>query len=125
MSDPFSPQIGYAYRVRRVVRVIDGDTFILDIDLGFRTYMEQYFRLQGVDTPELNSRDLAERERAKLATAFTINWLAVHCLRPDHDMVARTYKGDSFNRWIADVSCLRCQVSLGPDLVREGHATLS
>lgn len=42
-----------------VVRVVDGDTLILDIDLGFNViFKNQSVRLTGVDAPENRSKDL-------------------------------------------------------------------
>lgn len=51
-----------------VNRVIDGDTIDLDVDLGFNIiYHKQRFRLHGIDTPEIRTRDLDEKERGILA----------------------------------------------------------
>jgi len=36
----------------RVLRVIDGDTFLLDVDLGFHVHITEKIRLLGVNTPE-------------------------------------------------------------------------
>ena len=32
-------------------RVLDGDTFVAQVDLGYRTWITQKFRLRGIDTP--------------------------------------------------------------------------
>ena len=41
----------YEYRCQ-VLRVVDGDTIDIDIDLGFGVWMrKQRVRLKGVDTP--------------------------------------------------------------------------
>lgn len=51
-----------------IVRVVDGDTVVVDIDLGFHTWLrEQFVRLYGIDTPELRSRDADERVVARMA----------------------------------------------------------
>jgi micrococcal nuclease len=40
-----------------IVRVVDGDTVDVDIDLGFDTWRRgERIRLYGVDTPECRSR---------------------------------------------------------------------
>ena len=45
----------YEYKAT-VKRVIDGDSLVLDIDLGFYMFMnETKIRLYGLDTPEMNS----------------------------------------------------------------------
>lgn len=50
-----------------VVKVVDGDTIDCNIDLGFHTWVCKRVRLLGIDTPELNSTDQAQREAAKEA----------------------------------------------------------
>lgn len=54
----------YTYRAR-VLRVIDGDTFHAEIDLGFDTFQRHTVRLHGLDTPELPS---PEGKAAKIRT---------------------------------------------------------
>ena len=45
----------YTYGVR-YKRVIDGDTFVCDIDLGFDIWLtDRHCRLLGIDTPEKNT----------------------------------------------------------------------
>jgi endonuclease YncB( thermonuclease family) len=57
----------FCYRAK-VVRVVDGDTIILDIDLGFDVVLRnQIVRLYKVDTPECRTRDLKEKAAGKLA----------------------------------------------------------
>ena len=51
----------YEYRVD-IVRVVDGDTVDVDIDLGFGVWLKkQRVRLYGIDTPESRTRDLNEK----------------------------------------------------------------
>ena len=53
-----------------VVRIVDGDTIRLDIDLGFDIVLKnQSVRLYKVDTPECRTRDLEEKERGLAAKA--------------------------------------------------------
>ena len=59
----------YEYKCR-VIKVVDGDTIDVDIDLGFNiTLSNQRIRLQGVDTPESRTRDLEEKAKGLLAKA--------------------------------------------------------
>lgn len=45
-----------------MLRVVDGDTVDVDIDLGFGVWMrKQRIRLYGIDTPESRTRDLEEK----------------------------------------------------------------
>ncbi len=52
-------------------RVVDGDTVIGTVDLGFNTYVKQTFRLANINTPELNSSDPILKEQANKAKAYT------------------------------------------------------
>ena len=54
-----------------IVRVVDGDTVDVNIDLGFGVWMrKQRIRLYGVDTPESRTRDLVEKKYGLAAKAF-------------------------------------------------------
>ena len=44
----------YIYKAE-LIRVIDGDTVELIIDLGFDTSRHERFRLYGIDAPEVNT----------------------------------------------------------------------
>lgn len=54
----------YTYR-GEIVRVIDGDTVVADIDLGFNVWLrDEHLRLVGIDAPERGSRDAEAATRA-------------------------------------------------------------
>lgn len=59
----------YTYNAT-VLRVLDGDTVQLNIDLGFRMYFKANCRLNGLNTKELNSKDEADRELANKAKQY-------------------------------------------------------
>ena len=60
----------YDYRCK-IVRVIDGDSIIIDIDLGFSHWIHgESIRLYGVDTPECRTRDAEEKAAGLLAKEF-------------------------------------------------------
>lgn len=67
----------YEYKAT-VKRIIDGDTLVLDIDLGFYMFMnETKIRLYGLDTPEMNSEDPLLRLQAIMATRYLFDNLQV------------------------------------------------
>ena len=52
----------YEYRCK-IVKIIDGDTVDVDIDLGFGVWLhKERIRLYGIDTPESRTRDLEEKK---------------------------------------------------------------
>lgn len=52
----------YEYRVK-VLKIVDGDTVDVDIDLGFGIVLkDERVRLMGIDTPESRTRDKVEKQ---------------------------------------------------------------
>lgn len=83
----------YDYAVTEVIRVVDGDTVDLRVDLGFHMTTALRFRILDVDTPERSEPGWAD------ATAITRSWLGAD----ERTLRARTAKADSFGRWLAEV----------------------
>ena len=51
----------HEYRCK-ILRVVDGDTVDVDIDLGFGIWIhKERVRVMGIDTPESRTRDLVEK----------------------------------------------------------------
>lgn len=99
----------YHYKAT-VVRVIDGDTLEVDIDLGFNTTLKkEKLRLLGIDTPELRSKNLSERVHAQEAKQFVERYCppgSLIYLRTEKD------KKGKYGRYLAHVT-----LSTGLDLV--------
>ena len=65
----------YEYRCE-VVRIIDGDTIRVEVDLGFGIWSRnETVRLYGIDTPESRTRDLEEKKYGLAAKQFLTNML--------------------------------------------------
>lgn len=59
----------HVYRAK-VLRIVDGDTIDVDLDLGFTVWMrKQRIRLAGMDTPESRTRNKEEKKRGLLSKA--------------------------------------------------------
>jgi endonuclease YncB( thermonuclease family) len=99
----------YEYRVKEVVRVVDGDTVDLILDLGFGLFKKERVRIAGVDTPEKRTRNLKEKQLGCDATDFVEKWFAV-----DGEIVVRTEKDGKYGRllgWIhRDNACLNHEI---------------
>ena len=66
----------------KLVRVIDGDTDDIDIDLGFGVWLrKQRIRMCGIDTPESRTRDLEEKKYGLAAKEFLEKWTGAGELR--------------------------------------------
>lgn len=82
-----------------ITNVVDGDTFDLDIDLGFHVHINERIRLLGVDCPEKNLRNGEEEKRAGLIVA---DWAKKNL--SGEKVAITSYKGtDSFGRWLVDM----------------------
>lgn len=100
-----------------VVRVIDGDTVDLDIDLGMRVHVFERVRLDGVDTPEKNSKVAAERTAALAASAFLGELLK------NPSVIIRTKKDsqEKYGRYLATVINVDGK-NCNEELIKAGHA---
>ena len=77
----------YEYRCT-VVKIIDGDTVDVDIDLGFGVWMKkQRIRMYGIDTPESRTRDLEEKKYGLAAKAYLTGMLD-----DEAGIILKTYK---------------------------------
>lgn len=63
----------YTYKAL-LVKVVDGDTIDLRIDLGFDIWIQERVRLLGVDTPEVYGSNASEA--GKVSSAFVAEWFA-------------------------------------------------
>jgi micrococcal nuclease len=66
----------YTYKAK-VARVIDGDTVVLEIDLGFNIFHVMSCRLLGVNAPELNAKDEVIKVEANACKNFLMSLLPV------------------------------------------------
>lgn len=68
----------YTYYVKEVIRIVDGDTVDVSIDLGFDIYTVQRVRLLGIDCEESRTRDTVEKQYGKLAKKKLRHWCSKH-----------------------------------------------
>ena len=79
----------YTYRCN-VIKIIDGDTVDVDIDLGFGVWLKkQRIRMYGIDTPESRTRDLEEKKYGLAAKEFLTGMLD-----DDAGILLKTYKDE-------------------------------
>lgn len=65
------------YRAK-VIRVIDGDTIDLMVDLGFNIHHKIKVKLYGVNAPKSDTKDLEEKALGIKAKEFTKDWFTNH-----------------------------------------------
>lgn len=82
-----------------ILNVVDGDTFDLDIDLGFDVHVYERVRLLDIDCPEKNARKGEEEKRAGL---YVTAWAKKELL--GREVRIKSWKGtDSFGRYLVDL----------------------
>ena len=84
----------YEYKVASVVRVVDGDTVDVILDLGFGLSKKERVRVAGVDTPEKRTRNAKEKMLGYDATEFAEAWFE------GGDIVVRTEKDGKYGRML-------------------------
>lgn len=90
----------YNYKCK-VLRVIDGDTVEVDVDLGFSTWKKVTLRLDFIDAPEIRTKDLEEKAKGIEATEFLANLLLDN--NPDAVIYIQSNSVDDFGRSIAKI----------------------
>ena len=108
----------------KILRVVDGDTVDVDIDLGFGLISnKKRIRLLGIDTPESRTRDKVEKYYGKLASAF----LKSH-LEKGKKYKLVTSKPDKYGRILGEfyikskVKHEVPEINMNQLLVKENHA---
>ena len=110
----------YEYKVN-ILKIVDGDTVDVDIDLGFGMWIkDERVRMMGIDTPESRTRDkvekkfgLASKERLKSLLGKTAT-LKTQVNKKGEDMKGK------FGRILGDFVV---DGKMATDiLVKEGHA---
>ena len=90
----------YEYKAM-ITRVVDGDTFDMDIDLGFNIHIHERVRLLDVDTPEKfgKEKDLGLEVKCYAINNFLNKEVIIKSEKAD--TAAET---DSFGRWLVRVT---------------------
>lgn len=78
-------------------RVIDGDTIVCDIDLGFYVWTRQIIRLKDVDTFELRGVSEEEKAKARKEKEF-LQAIAEH-----EELKISVHGKGKYGRWIAEI----------------------
>tara|TARA_B100000287_G_scaffold320151_1_gene304011 strand:- start:109 stop:534 length:426 start_codon:yes stop_codon:yes gene_type:complete len=111
-------QTDFSYRVKRVIKVIDGDTIDVILDMGFDILYKQRVRLFGIDTPESRTRDLVEKKYGLMSKKYLQD-----ALKKAKKILIKTHKGEEtgkFGRILGDVWCDGKSVNMA--MCKAGHA---
>ncbi|HNE11673.1 MAG TPA: thermonuclease family protein, partial [Leptospiraceae bacterium] len=86
-------------------RVIDGDTLLVTIDLGFSISIKQRLRLRGLDAPEISTspqNPLTSSKKGLASKRFIES-----CLKDCKFLIIKTHGKDKYDRYLVDVFYLK------------------
>lgn len=110
----------YIYRIKSVLKVVDGDTIDADIDLGFDISLTKRIRLAGVDTPESRTTDTKEK-----ALGLEVKEWLKERLKFAKDIIIKTELPDStekYGRIIGHLYINGEETSINNQMINEGYA---
>ena len=104
----------------KLLRVVDGDTADVMIDLGFDTWVRARLRFKGVDTWEKRTRNLEEKAKGIAASKFTQEYMEMN----DGKFVIQSYGKGKYGRILAEIfiDVDGEETSLNKLLIENGHA---
>ena len=121
---PPSRKSCYNFRVTKIVKVLDGDTIDVLIDLGFDLFKKERVRIAGVDTPEKRTRDLEEKALGMDATEWLKDKLE-STIDGDDELTIRTELvggGCKYGRLLGWLYIGDSDLSLNEQMITEGYA---
>lgn len=110
----------YTYYVREVLKVVDGDTIDIVIDLGFDIMFKSRVRVAGIDAPESRTRDEAEKVLGLEAKEFLKNRI-----ESAKSVVIKTEKLNStgkYGRVLGWIYLDDEEISVNQEMIDKGYA---
>ena len=84
-----------------ITNVVDGDTFDMDIDLGFNIHIHERVRLLDIDTPEKFGK---EKDLGLTVKQYAINHFLNKEVVINSEKADEAANTDSFGRWLVRVN---------------------
>jgi len=109
----------YEYKCK-ILKIVDGDTIDVDIDLGFGTWMhEERVRLLGIDAPESRTRNKEEKKFGLLSKQYLKTYVPV-----GSSAVLRTHrdKTGKFGRILGEI--VWGSSTINQKMIDEGYAVV-
>ena len=105
----------YEYAIKEVVRVVDGDTIDIIIDLGFSLAKKERVRLAGIDAPESRTTDLEEKKMGLESKEFLTRRLN-DCV----NLRVKTEKDGKYGRMLGWIYC--GETNINKEMIYRGYA---
>ena len=105
----------YEYAIKEVVKVVDGDTVDIIIDLGFSLSKKERVRLAGIDAPESRTTDLEEKKMGLESKEFLARRLN-DCV----NLKVTTEKDGKYGRMLGWIYC--GETNINEEMIYRGYA---
>lgn len=107
----------YQYKIKKINRIIDGDTVDLDIDLGFGVTLTHRVRLKDVNAAETRTLNAEEKTRGLAAK----EWLTKELSR-EGEWIIETTKEDKYGRILGTLYLIGDAVTINERMLNDGIA---
>ena len=107
----------YQYKIKKINRIIDGDTVDLEMDLGFGITLSHRVRLKDIDAAETRTKDLKEKAEGLMAK----EWLEKE-LSKSGEWIIETTKDDKYGRILGTLYLVGEPVTVNERMVNDGIA---
>lgn len=110
----------FEYYVKKVSKVIDGDTIDVDIDLGFDISFTSRVRLAGIDTPESRTSDKLEKALGLESKAYLKS--AIDSAKTVVIKTEKINSSEKFGRILGWVFLDGSDKSINQKMIEDGYA---
>ena len=107
----------YEYAVKEIVKVVDGATVDVVIDLGFNLSKKERVRLAGIDSPESRTRDAEEKIFGLEAKAYLKTRL-----EGSKKLIVKTEKDGKYGRMLGWFYNSDVENSINNEMIEKGYA---
>lgn len=91
----------YNYKVKKITKVVDGDTIDVTVDLGYKISIDTRVRLLGIDAPETRTKNAEEKAKGIEAADFLRAFLDGY--NENDQVILQSKKLDSFGRSLGHI----------------------
>ena len=103
----------FKYKISKVIKIVDGDTVDVLVDLGFNIHIKVRVRLSGINAPESRTRNL-EKKKLGLAAKAKLQELC------QGELILESHGIGKYGRVLGEI--WKSGASINNIMVAEGHA---
>ena len=107
----------YTYKIDKIIRIVDGDTIDVLINLGFNVSIKQRIRLKGINAAETRTLNLEEKKKGLDAKEWLIKELS-----REREWIIKTFKEDKYGRILGILYYENETININDKMINEGIA---